>query len=80
MLMVAGECISDTLVSNENSPMEKTVNNLMSKVDCGQSGNNGLTMYSLRVRQIIDSITGFRMNTDIQEKRKARGPPKASRI
>lgn len=60
--------------------MENIVNNLISRVDWGQSGNRGLTIYSLRVRQIIDSMAGFRMNTDIQENRKASGPPKASNI
>lgn len=60
--------------------MEKTVNNLMSIVDWGQSGNNGLTMYSLSVRQMIDSMAGFNINTDIQENKKANGPPKASNM
>lgn len=60
------------------SPMEKIVINFMSKVDWGQSGNSGVTMYSLSVRQMIDSMAGFKMNTEIHEKRKASGPPKAS--
>ena len=37
-------------------------------------------MYSLSVRQMIDNIAGFRMNTEIQEKRKASGPPNDSRM
>lgn len=60
--------------------MEKTVNSFMSRLDWGQSGKSGLTMYLLRVRQMIESMAGFKMNTDIQEKRKANGPPKASRM
>lgn len=60
--------------------MENMVNSLMSKVDCGQSGNRGLTMYLLSVKQMIDNMAGFKINTEIQENRKASGPPKASRI
>lgn len=46
--------------------MENIVNNLMSHVDWGQSGKSGLTMYSLSVRQMIDNMAGFKINTDIQ--------------
>lgn len=61
-------------------PIENTVKSFMSSVDCGQPGKSGVTMYSLSVRQMIESMAGFRMNTEIQLNRKASEPPNASKM
>lgn len=60
--------------------MKKTVMSFMAKESAWHSGKKGCTMYSERVMQMMDSIAGFKMNTEIHEKRKASRPPKDSRM
>lgn len=60
--------------------MLKTVISLISQTSGKQLTYKGVTTYSAKVRQMMASIAGLRMNTEIHEKRKAKRPPKASKM
>lgn len=52
----------------------------MAEVLDSHSGKNGCTIYSLRVKQIIDNMAGLSTKTEIHENKKASNPPNDSRI
>lgn len=45
-----------------------------------QPMKNGSTTYSLKVKQMIASIEGFKTKTEIHENKNAKRPPNASKM
>jgi hypothetical protein len=61
-------------------PIKNIVISLITDASGVHPKKNGWTTYSLKVRQIIANIAGFRTNTEIHENRKAKRLPNDSSI
>ena len=61
-------------------PIKNMVMSLITQALGVHPMKNGWIMYSLRVMQMMANIAGFRTNTEIHEKRKAKRPPNDSKM